>query len=74
VRGEEGPELVGPMGQRKEHVRDEPRLLLNGLDQSPDVVGKVGEFRNREAGDRTFGHRAIVAAARESARQSATAQ
>ena len=36
---EERAELVGPVRERDEHVRDEPRLLLHADDPCADVVG-----------------------------------
>ena len=52
VVGEEGAELVGPVGEDEEDVGHEARLFLHGEDPGADVVGQVGERRHRKARDR----------------------
>ena len=42
--GEEGAELVGPMSQDGEDVRNESGLLVHVRDTRPDVLGQVGEI------------------------------
>jgi hypothetical protein len=37
VVGEEGPELIRPVSQCQEDVRDEPRLLLHRFDRRAEI-------------------------------------
>ena len=50
VVGEERAELVRPVRQREEDVGHEAGLLLHLEDPGADVVGQVGELRERGSG------------------------
>ena len=52
VVGEERAELVGPMRERQEDVRDEAGLFLHLEHPRADVLGQVLELRDRIAADR----------------------
>jgi hypothetical protein len=62
---EERPQLVGPHGERPEHVGHEPGLLRDHPDPLAKVVGQVGRFDDAEPADRGLGavHGAAVLAA-----------
>jgi len=44
VIGEEGAKLLGPMGQRQEHVGNEARFVLDGVNRFSYVVGESDDI------------------------------